>query len=239
MVIIEKGVVDKVNSLGDIAFTTVHSHISVRRGEKISGIRVIPLSAKKKIVDEALKLASSPPLSVAPFKEKDIGLIVTGNEVSSGRIEDGFRPVIEKKVGSYNSRIKVFRIAPDDAGVLENSILELADMGCDFIILTGGMSVDPDDTTKTAIRRAGLDVVSYGVPVLPGNMFMAAYIGDIPVFGVPACALYFNITVLDLFLPYAFSGTRITREDIGRIGYGGYCRHCDTCVFPYCGFGKC
>ena len=231
-------IVEKINSIGDIAFTTVHSHVPVKAKERIAGIRAIPLTIKRKAVNRALSYCSSPPLEVSAFKKKRIGLIVTGTEVACGRIKDRFRPVIEKKVKAFKCRVNMFKILGDEPDNLQKEILNMANGGCDFIILTGGMSVDPDDTTKTAIKEAGVSPVFYGAPLLPGNMFMAGYLEHIPVFGVPACALFYEITVLDIFLPYVFSGTIIEKKDILKRGYGGYCRHCEICNFPRCGFGK-
>ncbi len=239
LVKIQKRMVNMINHIPDIVLTTIHSHIPVKKNDRIAGIRVIPLAVKKKNVEKALKYGSCPIISVAPFKEKKVGLIVTGSEVASNRIKDRFHPVIEKKIRKYKSNIHNFKIISDNAIKLKNEILKSVASGCNFIILTGGMSVDPDDVTKTAIRDANVKMVSYGAPVLPGNMFMAGYLNEIPVFGVPACALFYNITVLDLFLPYIFSDTRITKKDIINMGYGGFCRHCDICNFPNCGFGKC
>ncbi len=236
---IDRNKVDAVNSIGDIVLTTVHSKISVRKNEKIAGVRIIPLTIDKRKAEQALKLGTEPFISVSPFKEKKTGLIITGSEVASGRIKDGFFPVIKKKIEEYKSSITACKVVGDDIEGLKKEILALAEEdGCDLIILTGGMSVDPDDLTKKAIKEAGVEVVSYGAPILPGNMFMIGYLNEIPVFGVPACALYFNITVMDIFLPYVFSDTKITEDDIIKRGYGGYCRHCNDCSFPRCGFGK-
>ncbi|MFH1414681.1 MAG: molybdopterin-binding protein [Elusimicrobiota bacterium] len=239
LVKIDREKIDAINNIRDIVFTTIHSGIPVFSKDKIAGIRIVPLVVRKEYVDKAVLYADDVLLSVSPFREKKVGLAVTGNEVASGRIKDGFRPRIEKKISAYGSTVTEFAIIEDDPEKLKKKIFDMAEKGCELIILTGGMSVDPDDTTKTAIASAGVDVVSYGVPVLPGNMFMAGYLGDIPVLGVPACALFFEVTVLDLFLPYVFSDTRITENDMKGRGYGGYCRHCDICIFPRCGFGKC
>ena len=196
-----------------MVFTTIHSDIPVKKNDLIAGIRIIPLIVKKKSVQRVLKIGTASPITIAPFKKKKVGLIVTGEEVASGKIKDGFRPVMERKMKEYGSKINEFRIIGDDIEKLKNEILVLAKKGCDFIMLTGGMSVDPDDITKVAIRRAGVKVVSYGAPILPGNMFMAGYLKNIPVFGVPACALFYNITALDLFLPYVFSNTKINKNN--------------------------
>jgi len=224
-----------INSIGEIVFASVHSHTPVKKGETTAGIRIVPLAIKKSKVIKAVKKKKI--IEVSPFKPRKIGLIVTGSEVASGRIKDRFRPVIEKKAKLYKSKIHRFAIVGDDERKIRKKILEMSRV-CNFIILTGGMSVDPDDSTKVAIRKAGAKVVSYGAPILPGNMFLVAYLKNIPIFGVPACALFYKVTVLDIFLPYVFSNTKITKEHIKRRGYGGLCRHCKVCVFPACAFGK-
>ena len=62
--------------------------------------------------------------------------------------------------------------------------------------------MDPDDVTRHGIRQAGADEIHYGWAVLPGAMFLVAYLGDVPLLGVsPACALHHRATVLDLVLP--------------------------------------
>lgn len=238
LVKIDKNIVNKINLVSNIVFSTVHSHIPVKQNDSFAGIRIVPLSLKKYLVDQALSYPKNPPLSVAPFKKKKAGLIVTGNEVASGKIKDAFGPIIRQKLEEYNSELIKYTVLKDDAELITEQILEMKNHGCEFIILTGGMSVDPDDTTKIAIRNTGVEVVNYGVPVLPGNMFMVGYLEDVPVFGVPAAAVFFKITVLDLFMPYVFSNTKITKNDLINKGYGGFCRHCKICNFPYCAFGK-
>jgi hypothetical protein len=113
------------------------------------------------------------------------------------------------------------------------------------------MSVDPDDVTRFAVRNIGARDLQYGSAVLPGAMFLVAYIdhennngssmtnGDpIPVLGIPACAMYHKATVLDLILPRILAGERIGRKELAELGHGGLCLHCDECRFPICPFGK-
>lgn len=238
LVEIDKKTVDLVNEYENVVFTTIHSDQPVEENEQLAGIRIVPLVMDKQPVDEIMERVESPPLRVRPFVTKQVGLVVTGSEVASGRIEDEFEPVITEKIEAYNSQVQEYEIVGDDPAKLVAEMERMISAGCDFIILTGGMSVDPDDRTSEAISQAGVDVVSYGTPVLPGNMFMVGYKGEIPVFGVPACAIFYEVTALDLFLPYVFAEKRITEADVNRKGYGGFCRHCDQCTFPGCEFGK-
>ena len=112
------------------------------------------------------------------------------------------------------------------------------DRGCRLLLLSGGMSVDPDDVTRHAIRLAGATEIHYGAAVLPGAMFLAAYLGEVPLLGVPACALHHRVTVLDLILPRVLAGDKIGKKDLALLGHGGLCRDCPECSYPFCSFGK-
>jgi len=69
-------------------------------------------------------------------------------------------------------------------------------------------------------------------------MFMLAYIGAIPVLGLPGCVMYHKTTIFDLLLPRILAGDGITRKDIVRLGHGGLCSMCNPCTYPDCAFGK-
>jgi hypothetical protein len=72
-------------------------------------------------------------------------------------------------------------------------------------------------------------------------MLLLAYLDAKPVLGVPACAIFYRTTVLDLILPRLLAGERVTGADIAALGHGGLCRGpvaCGECTFPHCEFGK-
>ena len=96
-----------------------------------------------------------------------------------------------------------------------------------MILVSGGMSVDPDDLTPEGIRRSGATVESHGFPILPGSMFLMSYLGDIPVLGLSGCVLHDPVTAFDLLLPKLLAGIRITGADIMRLGHGGLQRKHD------------
>jgi hypothetical protein len=103
-------------------------------------------------------------------------VVITGNEVYYGRIKDAFAPIIQKKIEEYGGEVAGVYFAPDDESYIEARLRELIDSGCDLLISTGGMSVDPDDVTRFAIRNLGAADIAYGSAVLPGAMFLVAYI---------------------------------------------------------------
>jgi molybdenum cofactor synthesis domain-containing protein len=230
----------KINSLGEMMIATRHCNFPVKKGDKLAGTRIIPLVIEKKKMDEAVKLAGNKPLmEIIPFKHKKVGIVTTGNEVFYGRIKDTFGPVIRKKLEEYNVEVLGQKILNDDPGLISQAIKDFIKEGAELIICTGGMSVDPDDTTPTAIQNTGAKIVSYGAPVLPGAMFLLAYYNDsLPILGLPGCVMYSKRTIFDLILPRVMADDKITLEDIANFGHGGLCLSCDICSFPNCGFGK-
>ena len=110
--------------------------------------------------------------------------------------------------------------------------------GADIVVCSGGMSVDPDDVTPSAIKDCGGEVVTYGSPVLPGAMFLLAYLGDTPIMGLPGCVMYAKRTIFDLVLPRILTDEKLTKKDIALYGEGGLCLDCKVCTFPHCSFGK-
>ena len=70
------------------------------------------------------------------------------------------------------------------------------------------------------------------------GLTLMAHIGSVPVFGVPACVLYFKTTSLDLLLPRLLAGISVTRWDLAQMADGGFCLNCKKCTYPKCPFGK-
>ena len=183
---------------------------------------------------------SLPVVTMPTFFGRKGSIVTTGNEVFHGRIQDGFTPVILKKVAAFGAEIVGHELSDDDPARITRCIHRILEAGSELVICTGGMSVDPDDRTPAAIRASGARIVSYGAPVLPGAMFLLSYWGEnnIPIIGVPGCAMYHHRTILDLVLPRLFADDEITKEDLDRLGEGGLCLNCESCSFPNCGFGK-
>lgn len=229
----------KLNMVGEIIVSTMHNNTPVKKGEKIGATRVIPLIINEEKIIEAENLIKEKIIRVEEIKPKKAVLITTGNEVYKGRIKDAFLPVMEEKLGYYGSEIIRQVILPDDKEMIsENIIKAIEEDKVDVVICTGGMSVDPDDVTPSAIKDCNGEIVTYGAPVLPGAMFLLAYYKNTPILGVPSCAMYAKRTILDLVLPRVLADEKLTFEDIASYGNGGMCLSCEICSFPHCSFGK-
>jgi formylmethanofuran dehydrogenase subunit E len=210
----------------------------VNKKDELAGARAIPLYLHRNDFESAMAVLDEGPLfQVLPIKKAKVGILVTGTEVFRGLIQDGFIPVITKKVHEYECSVTESIIAPDDRTAIVEGVNRLLDKGVELLVTTAGLSVDPDDVTRQGLVDAGCTDLIYGAPILPGAMTLLARIGDVQVMGVPACGLYHNITSFDLLLPRLLAGVAITRRDLARMGHGAFCLNCSTCTYPRCKFG--
>ena len=228
-----------INSIGDITISTLPDHFRVEEGARLASMRIVPLFTDERNILKAEDLCRNSWLfELLPYKPLKAGMIITGSEVYNGRIKDRFEPVIRKKLSYFPGETAGVKICDDDMEMMIGAANELLKAGSDFLIFTGGMSVDPDDLTPGAIKRLGADIVSYGLPAQPGNMTLLAYLKDIPVLGVPGAAISMPTTMLDVVLPQIYTGSRFTKQDILRLGEGGLCQMCKDCHYPNCTFGR-
>lgn len=230
----------EINMIPDVVLATLHSGTIVTEGRVVAGTRINPLVIEEARIQRVEEVAcrGSWVLQILPFRCMKVGVVITGNEVFSGRIQDKFGPIMRTKMVEYGVEFMDLVYVPDDADEIANAVRRLKLAGADVVITGGGMSVDPDDVTPEGIRRTGAEIVKYGAPVLPGAMFMIAYLDDTVIVGLPACAMYHKITIFDLVFPEILAGKRVEAEKIARLGHGGFCMNCQVCHFPVCPFGK-
>jgi hypothetical protein len=283
---VNKNALIQFNILGDVMCATMHNNTIVKKGQLVAGTRAIPLVVKRRIVEKAVAIANrvkvskrqsikySDPLtlchsdtscagvmSVKELRKPKVGVVITGNEVYYGRIKDAFAPIITRKIEAFDGEIVGIYYAPDNEEFIEARLRELINAGADLLITTGGMSVDLDDVTRFAIRRLGAADMTYGSAVLPGAMFLVAYVSVkvsehqsikgsdtltlghsdtsvIPILGIPACGMYHKTTIFDLVLPRVLAGEKIGRQELAELGHGGLCLNCKECRYSVCPFGK-
>ena len=214
--------------------------IATRKGDKLAGMRVIPLIIEEGKLQKAERAAGTEPLlTLRPYVRKTACIVATGSEVKSGLIKDTFTPVVMDKLKAYGIETLEVVYSGDGVENVRDAVLAMREKQPDMILCTGGMSVDPDDNTPGGIKAAGANIVAYGAPVLPGAMFLLGYFDDgMPVMGLPDCVMYAGATVFDLLLPRVAADVPVTRADIAALGEGGLCLGCKECYYPICPFGK-
>ncbi len=236
---VDRELLRQINAIGDITISCLPDHYPVEAGARLASMRIVPLVTKEEQILRAEELCREKKLlELLPYRAHKVGVIVTGSEVYSGRIKDKFEPVVRAKLASYPGEILGVTLCDDDLDMIVAAAKNWLTKGADFLIFTGGMSVDPDDLTPTAIRQLGAEIVSHGIPAQPGNMTLVAYLGDVPILGVPGAAISLPTTVFDVLLPQVYTGVKFTKAELIELADGGLCQMCKSCHWPNCTFGR-
>lgn len=236
---VDKALLAAVNRIGDITITTLPDHYPVKAGDRLASMRIIPLVTEERQIAEAEALCAGKQLyDLRPIKPLKVGIIITGSEIYHGRIKDKFERVARAKLAHYPAEILGVHVCDDELDMIVGAGRALLAEGAELLIFSGGMSVDPDDLTPSAIREMGAEIVSYGVPSQPGNMTLVAYLDQAALLGVPGAAISRPTTIFDVLLPQIFCGDPLTKDNLIRLGEGGLCQMCDSCHFPNCTFGR-
>jgi len=230
----------QINRSKKMILSTLHRYTPCEAGTAVGATRIISLTIAEKEIKKMENWCEreGPVLEVLPYRKLKIGAIITGNEIFYGRIKNGFQNSIEEKIISFGSKIVKKRVVPDDVDRISQAILSFQNQPIDLILITGGLSVDPDDLTYAGIKKAGAKIIFYGTPILPGAMFLYAILNKKSILGLPACVFYHKTTIFDLVFPRILVGESLIQKEISRLGHGGYCRNCHPCRYPLCPFGK-
>jgi len=237
---VNREALDLVNSIEDLTIACRPGNYPVEKGDALAGIRIVPLVTKESKIEQMESICSQqgPIFEVNPYKRLKAGLVITGSEVYHGRIKDRFEPVISDKLKYFGAEFLGRTICDDDVDMISKAANDFIEKGADLVVFTGGMSVDPDDLTPAAIKKTAAEIVTHGVPVQPGNMFMLGYRGDVTLVGLPGVIIHRKNTILDIVFPRIFAGERLTRKELVAAGEGGMCLACPVCHYPVCFFGR-
>ena len=142
----------EINRIKDVLVSAVPNRHPVRAGDIVAAARIIPLYIKEKDLKKVERVGEKGGvIRISPFKSLNVGLVITGSEVYTGRVADG-SSAVEAKVRGYGLNLLGKTIVPDEIPLISGTVLEFFDKGADVVITTAGLSVDPDDVTKEGDR---------------------------------------------------------------------------------------
>lgn len=227
---IDSDFLQQINEIDDIIVASVFKHKIVKKDDIVLSFRAIPLYIESEKIQTLAKLChnylSSADkekkfFSVQAFHKLKTALIYTGSEIYNSLINNDFEKVMKEKTSQFDLPIIYEKICDDDEEMICEAIREAKKIEAQLIILTGGMSVDPDDLTADCIKKESDNFIRYGFPVIPGAMAALAYDKNCCIIGVPASALFMPTTVFDLILPRILCGEKLSKKDICSYAHGG------------------
>lgn len=191
---------DQVNGCEGVAFATLQNGAIVAAGQAAAAIKVIPYALPEKVVAGIEALAArgdgtrdaGPLIAVRRFTLKRVGVIYSGSAAARERVVKSFDPPLRRRIAAFEAKVAASEYVSLSGLKDEDRLAEMLHMqaaqGIEMIVMAGETStMDRNDIIPRAVTCAGGQVACVGAPVEPGNLVMLAYLGGIPVLGVPGC----------------------------------------------------
>jgi len=220
---------ERLNRVPGVALATVRRDTPIRAGGVLASLKIIPYALDAAAMANAVQAVGGATelFSVAPFQPRRVGLVLSGSPGARERLLPGFVESLRPRITGLGASVETVRYvlceqAEDEEAELAREIGDAVASGVDLLLLAGETAiVDRDDIAPRAMVKAGAEVVVYGAPVDPGNLVTLAYLGDLPIVGLPGCARSPKANVIDLVLPRLLVGERLDASDFARLGHGG------------------
>ena len=219
-----------VNDLDGITVFTRFDYQPVEAGDDLAGAKVTPLAIPRATIERVEVICRErPPLRVLPFAPRRVAALVM--ERVDARSRDRFQAALELKLAWYGSELVLLREVERKDSAVDALRAVLAERP-DLVMVAGASSLDPLEPLFGALRELDARVIKHGVPVDPGSLFWLAYVGSVPVFGLASSEMFSHKTVVELALPRLFAGEPVGREELVRLGVGGFLRREMAFRFP-------
>lgn len=83
---VDRDKLNRINGMGQIVVASRHGNFPVRKGDKIAGMRVVPLVIEEEKMEQVRRACGDEPIfQILPFRKMKAGIVTTGSEVYYGR----------------------------------------------------------------------------------------------------------------------------------------------------------
>lgn len=215
--------VDHLNRIDEaVTLATIAPYSPVRAGDMVATVKLIPFAVPAPALDRCLAAADGSLISIAPFRPRRMGLVLTQVPSVPSSILDRAASAQRVRAERLGSTIARELRCPHDEESLATALRELLAAGCSPILVLGSSAiVDRRDVIPAALERIGGSILHFGMPVDPGNLLLLGRHGDTPVLGVPGCARSLRRSGFDWVLERLCAGLSVSRDDLMGLGVGG------------------
>jgi molybdenum cofactor cytidylyltransferase len=224
VLVVDKQSIDRLNRVDEaITVATLPAYKPVVAGEMIATVKIIPFAVAASQRDAALTVAQGkPPIRIAPYKLRKIGIISTQLPSLADKVIDKTIKVTQERLAPAGAEIVAERRVPHDEAALALALDAVLTEGAELVVIFGASAIaDRRDVIPSAIGKVGGAVEHFGMPVDPGNLLLLGRVRDRLVLGAPGCARSPKDNGFDWVLMRMLAGIPVTREDVTGMGVGG------------------
>jgi len=225
VLLIDRAAVDRLNRVDPaITLATLAAYAPVVPGKMIATVKIIPFAVEARSRDRAVALANEakPPVRVAPYRVKKIGVVSTLLPGLADKVIEKTLKILGDRIAPAGAAIVAERRVPHESRALAQALDEVLQAGAELVIVFGASAIaDRRDVIPAAVEAIGGAIGHFGMPVDPGNLLLIAEAQGRPVLGAPGCARSPKENGFDWVLMRLLAGLEVKGEDIAGMGVGG------------------
>jgi molybdenum cofactor cytidylyltransferase len=217
--------IERLNAVDEaITLATLLDRSVVKAGDMIATLKIIPFAVPGTAMAEAEAMIrqGTPTLSVKPFQNLVVGLILTTLPQLKKAAITHTIAATEARISAHGGTMLPPLQTDHAIPPLRLAILALQAQAADLILVSGASAVtDRLDIAPQAIVAAGGNINHFGMPVDPGNLICFGTLGSRPIIVLPGCARSPKLNGIDWILDRIFAGEEVGAREIARMGVGG------------------
>jgi molybdenum cofactor cytidylyltransferase len=221
---LEREQIDRLNRVDEaLTVATLPPLAPVAPGQMVATIKIIPFAASERHVAawEAIA-AAGPPLGLAPFRSRPVGLIQTLLPGLKASVLDKTLDVTRRRLTALGSPLVGERRVAHTAEAVADALTAFLTEGAELVLICGASAIiDRRDVIPAGLVAAGGRILHFGMPVDPGNLLLLGSHGAIPVLGLPGCARSPKLNGVDWVLQRLLADLPVGSAEITGLGAGG------------------
>ncbi|VAV91624.1 hypothetical protein MNBD_ALPHA01-869 [hydrothermal vent metagenome] len=203
-----------------ITLATLPEDSVVHKGQMVATVKIIPLAVEQKLVQDIIHNCDGGLITLKPFRPQKVLMIQT--ILNGDKLFEKTRRVMAHRLGGFGATLGQEHECRHEEIALSSLLQDHMDGDHDMIMIMGASAItDRKDVIPAAIRRAGGEVIHFGMPVDPGNLMLLAKLRGKWLLGLPGCSRSPKLNGIDLVLSRICAGLDITPDQIMNMGVGG------------------
>jgi molybdenum cofactor cytidylyltransferase len=213
--------IDELNEVDEaITLATLPPYARVTPRQIVATVKIIPFAVREKTL--ARWEGQAPPLRVAPFRGRPVGLIQTRLPGVKESVLDKTAAVTRARLEALDSSLLAEQRVAHQGGAVAAAIGLMLDRGAALVLIAGASAiVDRRDVIPAGIVAAGGRIDYFGMPVDPGNLMLIGHLRAVPVLGLPGCARSPRLNGFDWVLQRLIADLPVGRRELAGLGVGG------------------
>lgn len=205
-----------------LALASLPAMRRVEAGQLVATLKIIPYAVAETLLEKALASGRRGILSLAPFRTRKTGLILTRTTGMPAKLLDKSREALEARLRALHCGIVKATVRDHHEEAVAEAVSGTRAAGAELIIILGASAtIDRADLVPRGIEQAGGVIGRFGLPVDPGNLLMTARLDEADIIVAPGCARSPLENGFDWVLERIVADLPVTKEDYADMAQGG------------------